>query len=527
MGVCSFGNETKKNSIIILSDEDEKNKIFYPKNEFYYTIYSNHNKNSYDKISIFLTYNNTIHDENSLFKFKVYFKIQNKKEEYVLEGITEEKKGKDKIFYEKYFDIDFIFENEQIIKIICIQNNIEIQTCILSVGRLIGCKANSVKIPVKNNFGIIGELIIDGNKMSKNNMNKLSILEIIINKFLINNSVYFFYVISNYKDEILYKSNDFNFENDNKQFKSKIIIKSKNLCDNDKSKKININFYQRKNGNNSDNKLMNDIEMKNGTYFTINNIINNKKIDIIEKNINKIGELKINYSEENYDSLLEYIKFELQINTIFSFDYPNKNQIENKENNNELIEQILKQFSKILILYDFEQIFSIYTIENDNSINTERVQSLNGILHFYRNKIKNKEIMKEKKEKTNIGNLLNLILESKIKKEIEEGINKYYIQIIILNELNSDIEETQKIFDIYSDFPVSFILILNSKNEDEIYKFFKIYEYTETKRKIIQILNINNIGKINSIIREIGNQIENFYEKQKSSDFFLLSQNSN
>ena len=356
-------------------------------------------------------------------------------------------------------------------------------------------------------------------------MNKLSILEIIINKFLIDNSVYFFYVISNYKDEILYKSNDFNFENDNKQFKSKIIIKSKNLCDNDKSKKININFYQRKNGNNSDNKLMNDIEMKNGTYFTINNIINNKKIDIIEKNINKIGELKINYSEENYDSLLEYIKFELQINTIFSFDYPNKNQIENKENNNELIEQILKQFSKILILYDFEQIFSIYTIENDNSINTERVQSLNGILHFFRNKIKNKEIINEKIEKTKIGDLLNLILEKKIQIEMEKGINKYYIQIIILNEINSDIEETQKIFDIYSDFPVSFILILNSKNEDEIYKFFKIYEYTETKRKIIQILNINNIGKINSIIREIGNQIENFYEKQKSSDFFLLSQN--
>ena len=272
---------------------------------------------------------------------------------------------------------------------------------------------------------------------------------------------------------------------------------------------------------------MNDIEMKNGTYFTINNIINNKKIDIIEKNINKIGELKINYSEENYDSLLEYIKFELQINTIFSFDYPNKNQIENKENNNELIEQILKQFSKILILYDFEQIFSIYTIENDNSINTERVQSLNGILHFFRNKIKNKEIINEKIEKTKIGDLLNLILEKKIQIEMEKGINKYYIQIIILNEINSDIEETQKIFDIYSDFPVSFILILNSKNEDEIYKFFKIYEYTETKRKIIQILNINNIGKINSIIREIGNQIENFYEKQKSSDFFLLSESSN
>ena len=110
---------------------------------------------------------------------------------------------------------------------------------------------------------------------------------------------------------------------------------------------------------------------------------------------------------------------------------------------------------------------------------------------------------------------------------MDKGINKYYIQIIILNELNSDIEETLKIFDIYSDFPVSFILILNTKNEEEIYRFFKIYQFTETKRKIIQILNINNIGKINSIIREIGNQIENFYEKQKSSDFFLLSESSN
>ena len=85
MGICSFGNVIKNNSIIIASNEDEKDKIFYPKNEFYYTIYSNHNKNYYDKISIFLTYNNTIHDENSLFKFKVYFKTQNKKEEYILE----------------------------------------------------------------------------------------------------------------------------------------------------------------------------------------------------------------------------------------------------------------------------------------------------------------------------------------------------------------------------------------------------------------------------------------------------------
>ena len=400
MGICTFGNNIENKCVIINDIQDEKNKIIYPKYEFYYLIYSNLNKNCYDKISLYLTFDNTTQDENSLFKFKVYFKIPNKNDEYVLEGITEEKKGKNKLLYEKYFDIDFIFENEQIIKIICIQNNIEIQTCILSVGRLIGCKANSVKIPVKNNFGIIGELIIDGNKMSKNNMNKLCTLEIIINKFLINNSVYFFYVISNYKDEILYKSKDFNFENDKKQFKSKVIIKSKNLCDNDKSKKINIIFYERKNEINSDIKILNDIEKKNATFFTINNILKNNKIDLIENNINKIGELIINYSEDNYDSLLEYIKFELQINTIFSFDYPIKNQNENKDNNNEIIEQILKQFSKILILYDFEQIFSIYTIENDNSINTERVQSLNGILHFFRNKIKNKEIINEKTEKT-------------------------------------------------------------------------------------------------------------------------------
>ncbi len=92
--------------------------------------------------------------------------------------------------------------------------------------------------------------------------------------------------------------------------------------------------------------------------------------------------------------------------------------------------------------------------------------------------------------------------------------------------MNSDIEETKKIFENYSELPVSFILILNSKNEEEIYTFFSIYEFTYTKRKIIQILNLNNIEKITYIIREIGNQIENYYECQKKSDFFLLSENS-
>ena len=109
---------------------------------------------------------------------------------------------------------------------------------------------------------------------------------------------------------------------------------------------------------------------------------------------------------------------------------------------------------------------------------------------------------------------------------MEKGINKYYIQIIILNDLNSDIEETKNILNVYSDFPVSFIFILNSINEEEINNFFSIYEFTYTKRKIIQILNLNNIEKITYIIREIGNQIENYYECQKKSDFFLLSENS-
>ena len=165
MGICTFGNVIQNNSLIV-EDPQKKNinKLIYPKHEFYYSIYSNYHKKCYDKISLYLTYNNSTKDENSLFKFKVYFKIPNKKDEYVLEGITEEKKGKETIIYEKYFDIEFIFENEQIIKIICLQNNNEIQTCILSVGRLIGCKSNSVKIPIKNNTGFtrqLGELHLE------------------------------------------------------------------------------------------------------------------------------------------------------------------------------------------------------------------------------------------------------------------------------------------------------------------------------------------------------------------------------
>ena len=527
MGICNFVNINKRDSIIILNNEkDEKKTLIYPKYEYYYTINSNPNKNFYDKISLYLTYNNTLNDENSFFKFKVYFKIPNKKEEYILEGITEDKKGKDKIFFEKYFDIDFIFENEQIIKIICIQNNIEIQTCILSVGRLIGCKANSVKIPVKNNIGIIGELIIDGNKISKNNNNKLSTLEIIVNKFF-ESTINYFFILSNYRDEILYKSKDFCFDNNVKVFKNKVLFKSKQLFDNDKNKKININLFKRFIGNKSlDKKIQNNMEIKGGNFFTINNILNNQNIILFDTNKKKFGEILIKYSEENYNSLLEYIKFELQINTIFSFDYPLNDNLEYKEKNYEVIEEVIKTFSKILILYDFEQIFSMYTIENDDKINTEKVLSFNGILHFFRNKIKNKENKIEKKVKSKISNLLNLILETKIQKEMEKGINKYYIQIIILNDLNSDIEETKNILNVYSDFPVSFIFILNSINEEEINNFFSIYEFTYTKRKIIQILNLNNIEKITYIIREIGNQIENYYECQKKSDFFLLSENS-
>ena len=270
---------------------------------------------------------------------------------------------------------------------------------------------------------------------------------------------------------------------------------------------------------------MNDIEIKGGNTFTINQILNNKIIDIIDNKTCKIGQINLNYSEEIYNSLLDYIKSEMQINTIFSFDYPLNNNSDKKNMNYEIIEEIIITFSKILILYDYDQKFSINRIENDNSINSEIVQNLNGILNYFRNQINTKEIINEKKEKTKIGELLNLILEKKIKKETDEGINKYYIHIIILNNLNSDIEETKKIFEVCSDLPISYILILNSQNKNEIKNFYLSYEFINTKRKIIQILNINNIEKIHSIIREVGNEIENYYEYQKSSDFFLLSEN--
>ena len=43
MGICSFGNNIQNKSIIINDNQDKKNKIIYPKYEFYYLIYSNIN----------------------------------------------------------------------------------------------------------------------------------------------------------------------------------------------------------------------------------------------------------------------------------------------------------------------------------------------------------------------------------------------------------------------------------------------------------------------------------------------------
>ena len=70
-----------------------------------------------------------------------------------------------------------------------------------------------------------------------------------------------------------------------------------------------------------------------------------------------------------------------------------------------------------------------------------------------------------------------------MQKEIDEEINKNYIHIIILNILNSDIEETKKIFETCSDLPISYIL--NSKNINKIKNFNLPYEFVNTKRKII------------------------------------------
>jgi hypothetical protein len=43
MGICTFGNNIENKCVIINEIQDEKNKIIYPKYEFYYLIYSNIN----------------------------------------------------------------------------------------------------------------------------------------------------------------------------------------------------------------------------------------------------------------------------------------------------------------------------------------------------------------------------------------------------------------------------------------------------------------------------------------------------
>lgn len=229
MGICEFPTIKRKNSVKIEDCQNSKNTFVFPKGEYFFTKFSNFasilksinvDDILYDKIHLAFSFNNKNKKEEH-FQFKLEMLNENNGTYYEI-GETESLGGENIIKYNNNICVYYLFEKNQCIKVICLQNNNSIYNFSFTIGSLMGNNVNSLVFPVKtsNNQEIIGEISIDGNITTKTKKICSFDVEILIN---FNNNenenskgsqdLIFFYGISNCLDgtnmKYIYKSAEF------------------------------------------------------------------------------------------------------------------------------------------------------------------------------------------------------------------------------------------------------------------------------------------------------------------------------
>ena len=119
----------------------------------------------------------------------------------------------------------------------------------------------------------------------------------------------------------------------------------------------------------------------------------------------------------------------------------------------------------------------------------------------------------------------------KIKLDLDEGINQYYIILIMLSGSVNDINETKAQLVKTAELPISvfFVAVGNCDNYKEMEQLIKdespIYnsQGDKIKRDNIQLVYYNGKNIEEEIFKEIPRQVEEFFEMEKSMKFSLLS----
>ena len=507
------------------------------------------------------------------YKFQLFIDNSGVEEEnFSSLGTTDAMICQKKIKFNKVFETLYFFSKEQRIKICCYENEKNIITSSFYLGKMINGFENPKLIIEKNNE-IIGELLIliskEENEILFKNKKCLFSFQL-LKKFEFYDKGRYFFCINNHRNEIIYKSEEFECqkENENKdiffEFSFEIrkhfifyknnsitlnlyltkfddtkynLVKENKIINNNNS---NINNEKNINENNNEeikeNKKI-EYELISSTNLKLDELIKNGGINtfkIVKGNNGIIGSIfkesaiiNVTYKEIDYTPFFEYIRFQLHLNLILV--------LENNILKNNILKNIINNFFMILSLYNNEEEKIIY-IKLDKNLTIKKAKNIKECFAEEENG-KNEE-KDENQDDRKIIPAIEMIFKNYIHTEITKGINKYFIMLIfsenqfsdLNNELN-DIESNMNVYQILQNIPLN-LKFFNLNEENKYNESTNINMNIinnkgnlKYERKLFQFYNINNKKeKGNKYLNDIPFLIEDFFEIQKMAKFSIFDE---
>ena len=499
------------------------------------------------KINLIFFCNDNILKNSYTYKFQLFIDNSDIEEEnFISLGSTESMICQNKIKYEKNFEAIYFFSKGQRIKICCLENEKNINTSLFYLGKMINGFENPKLIIEKDN-DTIGELLIlinrdDNTKLFKNKKCLFSVE--LSNKVKALEEGNFFFIINNSNEEIIYKSEEFNYnKNENQDFIYRFNFEIRKHFIFYKRKSISFNLYKNKSIKNNinineENKINENIQKENiieeceliGTVnITNEELLNNHGVNsfklssgILSALFKELIIINISYKETDYTPFLEYIKFQLHLNLIVVLDN------DTLKDNSEEINLIINIFFSILSLYNNEEQKIIYTKLGNNPI----LKKANNYKEIFNNEINSNEL-KDNNSKDKIIPVIELIFKGYIYSEIDKGINKYFIVLIFNNKKFIDINDNLNIIENYENSPLN-IKVFNLGDQSNYIEtnninmniYNNINGNIKYERLLFQFYNIskqiNKKEKGTKYLNDIPFLVEDFFEIQKSAKFSIF-----
>ena len=520
------------------------------------------------KINLVFFCNSNILKNSFTYKFQLYIDNSGLEEEnFIFLGSTEAMICQNKIKYNRVFETNYFFSKGQRIKICCLENEKNINTSSFYLGKMINGFENPKLIIEKNNE-TIGELLILINKEENRKLfkNKKCLFSVELpNNYKFVKDMNYFFCINNGYNEIIYKSEVFNKNDNNNDLIFKFIfeirkhfifysfqiitfnlyaikpINTNNIINNNNIGENNINKNEKNNmanenmnNNNEEYELIGSAEIEN------KDLLKNNGINTFELNKGLLSSLfkdsismNINYKETDYTPFLEYIRFQLHLNLILVFD----NNI--LKNNLPKIKNIVNCFFSIISLYDNEEQKIIY-IKLDKNCSIEKAINIKECLYSEENN--NNEVINDNEEEKKIFPIIEILFQNYIQSEISKGINKYFITLLFISNKFSDLNKSKNnnndnsmFYKKYENFPLNFkVFNLNEKNYyNESNNINMSINYNNNgdikyERILFQFYNLKNQNNkkdnSNKYLYDIPFLIEDFFEIQKMGKFSIFDE---